>query len=384
MRKIIIIFIIWRFLLFLPLWIGKDIPFRRGYEYVQIFTSTLKYQPVDHPLLYPWANFDGVHYLDIAGNGYKDNGRFFPLYPILIRTVATIFGTGKAFGPQQFFSSLLISNLTFLLALIFLFKLIKLDYKEKTVFWTVIFLMFFPTSFFFITAYTESLFLLLSVLSFYFARKNKWFLASISAMLLSVTRPVGLLIIPSLIYEFIRQKKYLKVVESGVFIFGFLFFIPSGLISFSYFCYLKWHDPLYFFHAQAFLQNGRTVANFVFPLQTVYRYFKILTTVARSQFEWYIALLELVGFAFASFGLFIAWGKKVRGSYLLFSALCFLVPIISGTFSGLPRYVLVLFPVFIGLGLYVKNSFLKISYIIVGIILQFILLMFFSRGYFIA
>jgi hypothetical protein len=32
----------------------------------------------------PWANFDGVHYLQIAKDGYSTNWRFFPLFPLLI------------------------------------------------------------------------------------------------------------------------------------------------------------------------------------------------------------------------------------------------------------------------------------------------------------
>ena len=393
MKKVIIIFIVWRFLLFLPLWIGKDIPYRIRYEYTHIFTSTLKYHPVDHPLLYPWANFDGVHYLDIAGNGYKDNGRFFPLYPLLIRGLSALFGTGKAFGVIQFFCALFIGNFAFFLAVIFLYKLLRLDFSEKISFWSIIFLILFPAGFFFATVYTEGLFLLFLVLSFYFARKNKWLLAGIPAMLLSITRPVGLLIIPSLIYEFIKQKKYLKsnlsfcssrfAVEASFFIFYFLFFISSGLILFSYFCYLKWHDPLYFFHAQALVKNSRTVAGFIFPLQTVYRYLKILITVSPKIYEWWIALLEFVSFWFAGYLLIVGWLKKIRPSYMIFSTLAFIVPTISGTFSALPRYILVLFPIFVALAL-IKNRLVKIIYVIVGVILQFVLLMLFSRGYFIA
>ena len=384
MKKIVIIFIIWRIFLFLPLWAAKNISFRKHYEYAHIFTSTLKYKPVDSPLLYPWANFDGVHYLDIAGNGYKDQGRFFPLYPLFIRGLSALFGTGKAFGVVQFFCALFISNFAFFLAVVFLYKLLRLDFSENISLWSIVFLILFPASFFFATVYSESLFLLFLVLSFYFARKNKWFLASISAMLLSVTRPVGLLLIPSLVYEFIRQKKYLKFdLSFSVFVFYFLFLIPSGLILFSYFCYLKWHDPLFFLHAQALLKNGRTVTGVVFPLRTVYRYLKILITVSPKIYEWWIALLEFVSFWLAGYLLIVGWLKKIRPSYLIFSTLAFLVPTVSGTFSALPRYIIVLFPLFIPLAS-IKNRFIKIGLLVIGLFFQLVLLGLFSRGYFIA
>lgn len=379
--NLLFILILWRLLLFLPLFFGKNIPYRPKYEYTQIFCSTPEYQPVNSPLLFPWANFDGVHYLDIAGNGYKDNGRFFPILPLLIRGIATFFGTGAAFGAVQFFSGLFLTNISFFLAIIFLYKLLRLDFSKEVSFWTIIFLIAFPTSFFFGAIYSESVFLLLLVLSFYNARKQHFFLASLMALLLSITRPIGLLIIPALLYELYLQKKSIK--NYLLPITCYLLLIPTGLIFYSLYSYFKWHDPLFFLHAQAMLQNGRTVTGFIFPLQTVWRYIKILMTVSRRQFEWYIALLELGSFLFAGCLLLASWFKKIRPSYLIFSILAFLVPVVSGTFSGLPRYVLVLFPIFIALA-QIKNKWLKIGYIALGLILQFVLLLFFSRGFFIA
>lgn len=379
-KIIVFVFIIWRLFLFLPLMTGLKIPYRTGYEYTNIFTSTLKYSPVDSPLLNPLANFDGVHYLDIAGHGYKDNGGFFPLYPILIKTVSVLFGTGQAFGTQQFFSSLIISNLCFLASLVLLYKLIALDYKKDQAFWTIVFLIFFPTSFFFAVSYSESLFLLLTTAGFYFIRKKSWCLAGISGALMAVTRLVGLLILPVLLYENIKKNGLNK--KSLISLLYTLLFVPLGLALFSYYCFLKWHDPLYFIHAQTLFKNGRT-AGFVFPLQTVYRYIKILLTVSPKIFEYWIALLESASFLWVCFGLIFAWSKKIRPSYLIFSALSFLVPVSSGTFSGLPRYIIVLFPIFVGLS-FIKNKFFRAFYILFGLILQFVLFMYFSRGYYIA
>jgi hypothetical protein len=55
----------------------------------------------------------------------------------------------------------------------------------------------------------------------------------------------------------------------------------------------------------------------------------------------------------------------------------------NGTFSGLPRYVMVLFPVFIGFAL-TKNVYLKIIYILISLTGLFFLTAFFTQGYFIA
>jgi len=96
-----------------------------------------------------------------------------------------------------------------------------------------------------------------------------------------------------------------------------------------------------------------------------------------------VALLEIFSFGFGSGILVFAWFKKIRPSFLIFSLFALLIPTLSGTFSGLPRYLLVIFPIFLTLN-FIKAKWFKPVYIIFGLILQFVLFLFFSRGYFIA
>ena len=377
MKKILAIFCIWRVLLFIPLYVGfLFIPYREGYDYTNIWKFTQHYFPVSNPLLFPWANFDGVHYLSIAAQGYSNNQGFFPLYPILLRLLAEVLGGGQAFGLAYFVSGLLISNLSIIAALLFFQKLISIDFPKKIAWQSIILLLVFPTSFYFASLYTESLFLLLSLLSFYFARKKKWFLAGVFGMLLSATRVVGIAILPALIYEFIKEERKLSAKALS------LLLPPVGFLSYVFYNFWQFGNPLLFVQAHENINPTRSVYSVVFIPQTLFRYIKILATTL-GQYEWWIALLELSSFLFAVTMLYIAYKKKVRVSYLLFSILALLVPVSSGTFSGLPRYILVLFPMFIGLAL-VKNSYLKVAYVAISVALLFILLMLFSRGYFIA
>jgi len=351
MRKVFRCFVIWRLALFIPVFIaGYFTTARTGY----LFTN-------------PWANFDGVHYLSIAQNGYATQAVFFPLYPLLIRFFS--------FGRAYLASGLFVSNLAFLLTLIYFYKLLILDYPKKRSFESIIYLLVFPTAFFLGALYSESLFFLLLILSFYFARKGEWLLASVTAMLLGATRIIGIFILPALVYELYIQKKNIKEGLS-------LLMAPIGLVAYSLFNYLKWGDDLYFIKAHGELGNSRSVSAIVLFPQTIYRYIRILLSLPISQYEWWIALLEITIFIGVSLLLYFAWKKKVRTSYLIFSLLAFLLPVSSGTFSGLPRYVLVLFPIYVALS-YMSRSFRK-AYLIFSAILLFILLMFFSRGYFVA
>jgi hypothetical protein len=149
------------------------------------------------------------------------------------------------------------------------------------------------------------------------------------------------------------------------------------------FNYLKWGNAFYFIQAQGNFLNGRSVDSIVLFPQTVFRYIKIFMTVGPGIFEWWIAILEISTFIFVSVMFFVAWKKKVRLSYILFAFICFLIPISTGTFSGIPRYVIVLFPIFIALAM-VKNRFIKIAYSIIGFSLLLILIALFSKGYYIA
>ncbi|MDP2860779.1 MAG: glycosyltransferase family 39 protein [bacterium] len=152
--------------------------------------------PLDY--LYGLANFDGIHYLRTVNEGYKAefSQAFFPLYPILIKTVGV-------FTFNNFLiSGLIISNLSFLLGLIFFYKLAKEDFGENVARWGTVFLLTFPTSFFFGAVYNEGLFFLLVVLGFYAGRKNRWLLAGIAGGLASATRFFGILLLPALAVSF--------------------------------------------------------------------------------------------------------------------------------------------------------------------------------------
>lgn len=384
--KIIFAFLTWRILLFIPLIFGHLlIPYRQGYLYTSVSYFTSANNPILHFLLSPWANFDGVYYLLIAGSGYTVDGAFFPLFPVSIHALTSIFGNIQAFSPIQYFSGLFLSNVFFFLALVAFYKLIKLDYKANIVFQTILFLLIFPTSFFYASIYSESLFLLLLLLSFYYARKRNYWLASIFGILLTATRFVGIAIFPALLLEFVINENVLnmKMLKQKILKLFPILLTPLGLFSYMFYNSLKWGNPFFFIKAQEQFLTNRTVSKLIFFPQTMYRYIKIFFTVSPIHYEWWIALLEFSTFIFVSVILYVAYRKKVRLSYLIFTFICFMIPIATGTFTGLPRYAITMFPLFIALALIKNNSF-KLIYIVVCAALLFLLLMVFSRGYFVA
>lgn len=358
-------FSIWRLLIEAAVWLGVNNIYPR-----KDFMS--------HNSL--WTNFDGSHYVVIAEQGYYPyQEAFFPLFPLLIRVLAPFLDW------NYITAGLVIVHIAFLVALFLLWRLVKLDFGGKAAVWAVVFLLVFPTSFFFAQVYTESLFLALVLGSFLAARKGWWAVASLLGGLATATKFVGIFLLPALAWEWWEQRKLksknlkVKSIDKNVF---WLLLIPLGLISYMVYLKITVGDPLTFIHVQSSFGANRTGGEIVWLPQVVFRYLKIFITVPWVEYEGRIAILEFFLFFFVGGLCLLSW-KTVRKSYLIFSLLAIFVPTLTGTLLSVPRFVLVAFATFIALAI-IKNTFLKASLAIVFFLLLVILTMMFTRGYWIA
>jgi hypothetical protein len=328
--------------------------------------------------LWSRANFDGTHYLDIAKKGYGIYQQaLFPLYPKLISLLVPFF------GERDLITGWSISLVSFILGLVVFVKLVKLDYEESVARRTIIFLLFFPTAFFFSMVYTESLFLFLILVCFYFARVKKWWLAGVFGVLASATRLTGIFLFPALLIEWWEQRKQWNNGAmkqwSNLLAIGL---IPLGLLYYMRYLAIQYHDPLMFLHVQPFFGAERTT-KVILLYQVFWRYLKMLWTVDRQTLTYFVVVLEfLVGIGFLGL-LFLGYRRKIRLSYLIFAILAYLVPTLTGTFSSLPRYALTLFPCFIIMGL-IENRVIRYLLLVVSSLLLIICTILFSQGYWIA
>jgi mannosyltransferase PIG-V len=147
------------------------------------------------PLLAPLARWDSVWYLRIANSGYQDSApraAFFPLYPLLVRSVGTLFGGSNA---ALLVAAYLVSLTAFIAALVLLHRLTELELGRRLARPAVLLLAVFPAAVYFGAPYSESLFLLLAVGAFYAARTGSWAWAGACAGLASATRSAGLLLV---------------------------------------------------------------------------------------------------------------------------------------------------------------------------------------------
>jgi hypothetical protein len=141
-------------------------------------------------LVGPAARWDSVWYLDIANDGYGGSGdraAFFPLYPLLVKVVGTLCGS-------PLIAAIAISLGAFLAALTALHRLAVIEVGEEAARWAVLALALFPGSLWFSAAYSESLFLMVSVGAVLAARQGRWAWAGALGALGAATRSAGLLL----------------------------------------------------------------------------------------------------------------------------------------------------------------------------------------------
>lgn len=332
-------------------------------------------------LAWIWANFDGRHFIHIATGGYHNfDFAYFPLYPLVI------FILTRATSLLPLYLGLLTSIVSFIAAIFFTYRIIRIDYQESTARLAIFFMCIFPVSFFYHSVYTDSLFLLVSTTSFYFARKGRWVWAGIFAGLATADRVPGLTLLPALLLEwYLQNKKSLvspnkllqKFLKNG---FITMLLGVAGISSYMYYLYKTFHDPLVFQKSMIAWKQS----SIVFPPQVIFRYLKIFYYVDYHSLVFWIALLEFAAF-FLYLTLTIYVWRKVRSSYGLFMLLLLLMVTFTGTFAGTPRYLLQLFPGFLGLALWTKDK-PRLLYVLstLFLVLGFVLTSLFTRGYFVS
>ncbi len=310
------------------------------------------------------ANWDGGHYLGIA-DGYDKPFQyvFFPLYPILINLVGKITGSFLIAG-------LVISLVSIFLAVNIFYSLVKSEFGKEHALKALLALIFFPLSFHFLTVYTESLFMLLTLATFLFARKKRFLLAAFFAALASATRLAGLATVLSLVLsvyltEGINKKNW------------WVIFSPLGFLIYISYLYIQTGDPFYFVKGQStFWHEGLVLPGSAL----VYSLKQILTTDSvMSNFR------IILDFVFASFGIFTVWKvyKKLSLDYAIFSIVSLMLTMFSPTIVAMPRYLLTIFPIFIVWGFY-KNQYINLAYQIIALMLLAIYAVLFINGYWVS
>ena len=154
-------------------------------------------------LLWPWYRWDTLSYLKIAVQGYgirDGRGAFPPLYPLLIRVL------GGLLQGHYLLAALLISSLAALMSSFLMYQEALRLVDRPTAQRAVLYFLSFPTAFFLVGGHTESLFVLLVLLTWRAASGEKWVQAGLWGSMAILTRFHGLALLVPLAYIWYRVK----------------------------------------------------------------------------------------------------------------------------------------------------------------------------------
>jgi mannosyltransferase PIG-V len=306
-----------------------------------------------HNLITAWERWDALWYLKIAAHGYSPtdtSGAFFPLYPVLTRAGSFITGGHPLAG------AFIVANVAGILALVVVYLMTKHEFDERKARQTVVFIAVFPTAYFLFAPYSESVFLLFAALSLYAARIEKWWVAGLAGALAAATRSIGVTLVVPLAFEAIRQARAAAPEERSparvLYTLACSAAASLGLLAYLLYWKVTTGDFLTPFNAQ----NG-WLREFSWPWETIVNGTKAGLDFIGSYPGGYHTLdLVLVALAFlAAVWLVFNWiAMKIPAIYATYALISLVMPLLlvfgGRPFMSLPRFVLVIWPLFWALG----------------------------------
>jgi Mannosyltransferase (PIG-V) len=312
--------------------------------------------PVDVTgLLTSWNRWDAVHYTQIAQFGYQTiyDTAFFPLFPLLIKGIAFLFGN------QGYIAiGMILSNLALLGTLFVLYQIAVDALGEQVGRRTLLYLCIFPTAFFFFAAYNESLFLLLTASAFLAMRRQKWWLAGILGFLAALTRSAGLFLVIPFLWELWMARETITGSEQSTMrkLLDVLprilpvVLIPLGTLLYCVYCWKAFNNPFAFAAVQSHWDRHLTWP-WVGIWEALREIFRIQPFGSFYEVHLLLDLTATVGFI----ALAILGWRRLRTSYSIWIALLLFYTLISPAIAQADvlvsnqRFVLEMFPAFITL-----------------------------------
>jgi len=318
-------------------------------------------------LFNPWAHWDGVWYIKIATSGYADNDgstAFFPLLPLLLRYV------GWLFNGNLLITGIVISLLCYGGSIWLLYRLVRQDFDEQIATRTVTLLAIAPLSFFLQAVYTESLFLLLSLACFVFAREDRWRLAGIMGLLATLTRSTGvLLLIPMAYYYYERRGWSWRKTDSHV---ANLLMVIEGLLVWMTYLALAFGKPFVFSTAQAQWERSPAAPNYTVARAVVTTVWGLRRAISAEYNHWiwdlprrgpmYSYLVDnVLNLLFFLVAVALLWygARRLPRAYSIYALVMLAYPLFFPSkfvpLMSYARFTLTVFPLYIALALFTQG-----------------------------
>lgn len=276
-----------------------------------------------------WDRWDATAYKTIAADGYTSTtvapdyraflSHFPPIYPITILVASKIF-----FLPLTH-AAMLISFVAIMAASYLLYELVFAAYGNiRLAFLSALLLNLYPTSYFTIAPYTESLFIFFIIASFYLLHKypNHSYIAGAMGGLAVLTRLLGIAIIPAYIYVIWKKYREKKGASLADVASDFLLVLYPMVAVGIYLAINKHYFGNPFFFLQEYASNPFSGKTTMWPLQETFQSL-ILIIQYSTRGIWNIGFMESIGWSalFTTFALIVTiagFFTRVRREWMLF------------------------------------------------------------------
>ena len=326
---------------------------------------------LERAFISPWMRWDALWYQRIVTQGYSNTDgtvQFHPLYPWMATPFARI-------GISPTLSLLIISSLAGIALFYFFNKLAQLDLPARDSTFALKLFAFAPLAFVLFAPYSEALFLLAAVLCMFFIRKKSWWLAGLMGGLAALTRQQGILFLIPMAWELWEEadrkpaivlKKWHDWLALVLILVGMIVWLIYRAVILNDFKF-NLSNINEFVYSIAISPSGTKVVliqQFIWPWQALY--YSYVKLFSRPDLDIWVNLTIAVIFLIL---LTISW-KKLRLSYRLYSlgiawiSFSYYTGLIH-PYMGLPRHLLLAFPVFIGLAATINKQWMRL--LIIGL-----------------
>jgi hypothetical protein len=313
----------------------------------QAFRLTVQYpwpRAGDVSIFSQFASWDCGAYLAIAAHGYKAGSplcAYYPLWPALLAPLLYVFGAKLGFLLAH-----LLNGATFLWALREFYRFSADATDSVTAKWSLVLLLALPGAIFHFLLYTESLFLLLSVMFFRYMKCGPLWVLCIVSFLLPLCKAIGIFAsIPAILYILTNQMRKRAICGLVALLIGYAAYFAVMMLFTS--------NPFEGFDAQRFFVNSPSIAHIFQPARVLTAFCSV-----RDLFDLTGGALDRV--LFVVFLLFLrqAWRMdRVLGTYV---AAIGSIPAMSNLFLSYTRFFSVCFPIIIAIAsLFVKSGHTK-------------------------
>jgi hypothetical protein len=285
---------------------------------------------------------DAGWYWAVARDGYEkrpfDTSRqaswaFFPLHPLLWRQAAAITG-------EWIWSGVLVANLSFLLALVLLWRLVlNLTDNPRLADSAVVFACFWPATYFMSLPHTEPLFFALVCASMLAGSYRSWGFAGTLGAFASAARFNGIFLAPAFAAVWLRGERRLRDLIA-------LAPIAGGLIAYMAYLWLITGNPLAFKDIQVAWGRQLTV-----PWSALLQYLSHPHKIVR---PWNPEILNFSAAILAIASVVTCWRKGWR-DMAIFTGLTLLAPLSTGTLTSMTRYLSVAPGMFLALAVWTEG-----------------------------